>query len=73
MITIVVHTTLEMPFYSESLVFSDEITASGDASVGDVNIDLLRATEYEQLSRLCMDEKQYVLSKFFGPYIVTLL
>ena len=44
--------------FSRFLVLSDKITASGDASVGDVNIDLLRATEYEQLSRLCMDENQ---------------
>lgn len=34
----------------------DEVTSSGGEC--DTNIDLLRATEYEQLAKLCMDEKQ---------------
>lgn len=36
----------------------DEISSSEAGPAGDVNIDLLRATEYEQLAKLCMDEKQ---------------
>lgn len=35
----------------------DELSATENGSV-DVNIDLLKATEYEQLAKLCMDEKQ---------------
>lgn len=40
-------------------LFLDEVTAKGDSNEGtDANIDALRATEYEQLARLCLDEKQ---------------
>lgn len=36
----------------------DEVTAIGAGEGTDVNVDALRATEYEQLAKLCVDEKQ---------------
>ncbi|XP_052272983.1 uncharacterized protein LOC127873248 isoform X1 [Dreissena polymorpha] len=57
--------------YYESVLIDDselqkhieEAMAAGDPTgekVKDIDIDALRATEYEQLARLCMDEKQPV-------------
>jgi len=37
------------------LLFTAELEGEG---VEEVKLDALRATEYEQLARLCMDEKQ---------------
>ncbi|XP_060595333.1 consortin-like isoform X2 [Ruditapes philippinarum] len=36
----------------------DEVTKQGAGDTADTNIDALRASEYEQLAKLCLDEKQ---------------
>ncbi|XP_053373175.1 uncharacterized protein LOC123530583 [Mercenaria mercenaria] len=36
----------------------DEVTKQGVGDAADTNIDALRASEYEQLAKLCLDEKQ---------------
>ncbi|XP_052768853.1 uncharacterized protein LOC128209062 isoform X3 [Mya arenaria] len=53
----------EKLYYESVLIDDSELQrhideASGQASTEEINMDTLRATEYEQLARLCMDEKQ---------------
>lgn len=46
-------------FHQELFYLPDEVTSNGEGNDGtDANIDALRATEYEQLARLCLEEKQ---------------
>lgn len=40
------------------IVNLDEVTKQGATDVADTDIDALRAAEYEQLAKLCLEEKQ---------------